>query len=70
MINNIEIDEMRVPFVLQILADGEPYGEPMTWSAEGYVRSVREGGNAGETTLELMNAMLKYVDSAKIVFEQ
>ena len=77
--NSLEALDMREPFTFTALVDGEPVGEPATWSVEGYVKEGRsvdlsaldpETQLTKQKELALLNALLIYVDSAAGILRQ
>ena len=65
--SDAEADEMRTPFDIVALVNGVETGTPLTWSVEGYVKASRQNPNYSETDLNLLNALLHYVDAVAAV---
>jgi ribosomal protein L2 len=58
-------EDMRTVFDIVAIADGEEFGTPITWSVEGYAREARLNEDSTEEELNLINALLHYVDGFK-----
>ena len=61
-------EDMRTAFDIVAIADGEEFGTPITWSVEGYAREARLNEDSTEEELNLINALLHFVDSCVAVY--